>query len=268
MQSGTYAARVAILLALSAAFMAGVFLLPPCAQPTGYHDFADTRTIFGIANFFNVITNLLFLLVGIAGLAFLLRDPRAPSAFFERAEQRSYAVFFIGVALTGIGSAYYHLAPDNARLVWDRLPMTIGFMSMSAAMISERVSLKGGMRLLGPLVVLGIASVGYWRLSASAGAENVMPYVVVQYGSIAIVLLIAALFPSRYTQANRIYLVIGLYIMAKIAENLDAWVFSMGSIVSGHSIKHLVAACAAYQILRMLKARARDKVALSKGGQL
>lgn len=268
MQSGTYAARVGILLALSAALMAGVFLLPPCAQPTGYHDFADTRTIFGIANFFNVITNLLFLLVGITGLAFLLRDPRTPSAFAERAEQRSYLVFFIGVALTGIGSAYYHLAPDNARLLWDRLPMTVGFMSMLAAMITERVSLKGGIRLLGPLVVLGIASAVYWRLSASAGAENVMPYVVVQYGSIAIVLLIAALFPSRYTQANRIYLVIGLYIMAKIAESLDAWVFSMGSIVSGHSIKHLVAACAAYQILRMLKARARDKVALSKGGQL
>ena len=87
-----------------------------------------------------------------------------------------------------------------------------------------------------------------------------MPYVVVQYGSVAIVLLIAALFRSRYTQGNRIYLVTGLYIMAKIAENLDAWVFSMGRIVSGHSIKHLVAACAAYQILRMLQARAQDKL--------
>lgn len=268
MQSGTYAARVGILLALSAAFMAGVFLLPPYAQPTGYHDFADTRTIFGIANFFNVITNLLFLLVGIAGLVFLLRDPRALNAFAECAEQCPYLVFFIGVALTCIGSAYYHLAPDNARLVWDRLPMTVGFMSMLAAMITERVSLTAGIRLLGPLVVLGIASVVYWRLSASAGAENVMPYFVVQYGSVAIVFLIATLFPSRYTQANRIYLVIGLYIMAKIAENLDAWVFSMGSIVSGHSIKHLVAACAVYQILRMLKARAHDNVASSEGGQL
>ena len=157
--------------------------------------------------------------------------------------------------MTSAGSAFYHLAPDNARLLWDRLPMTVGFMSLVAAMVEERVNVNAGVRLLAPLVMLGVASVVWWRLSAAWGVENLRPYMAVQYGSIAIVLLIAVLFPSRYTRANDIYLVVALYAAAKVAEHLDKAIFSVESILSGHSLKHLIAAGALYQVLRMLKAR-------------
>lgn len=255
MKPATHTVRLGILLAVAAAFAAAALMLPPCAQPTEYHHFADTRPILGIRNFVNVATNLPFLLIGSAGLAFVLRAPRAHTAFAHRAEQWPYAVFFLAAVLTGIASAYYHLAPDNLRLFWDRLAMTVGFMSLLAAMITERVSLTAGVRLLIPLVVLGMASAGYWRVSATIGAENLIPYLAVQYGSIAIVLLIAALFRSRYARANDIYIVLALYAIAKLAESLDAWLFSIGWMLSGHSLKHLLAACAVYQVLRMLKAR-------------
>lgn len=35
-----------------------------------------------------------------------------------------WACFFIGVAAVGVGSSYYHLEPNDARLVWDRLPVS------------------------------------------------------------------------------------------------------------------------------------------------
>jgi hypothetical protein len=247
--------RIAILLAVAGVAVLGALLLPPLAQDVSYHRFADARPWLGIPNFLDVATNLPFLLVGTAGLAFLLDDSRASRVFDDPAERWPYVVLFAGVALTAVGSAYYHRAPDNDRLVWDRLPMTIGFMSLVAAMVAERVSLKAGVWLLVPLVAIGAASVGWWSFTASRGVENLHPYVAVQFGAILIVLLIALLFPSRYRRANGIYIVGALYAAAKVAESLDAQIYSVGAIVSGHSVKHLLAAAATYAVLRMLKAR-------------
>lgn len=248
------AGRIGVLATVVAGFALSAFLLPPLPQPIAYHEFADARRILGIPYFWDVVTNLPFLFVGAAGLAFL-RDPRAQAAFQDSGERWPYAVLFVGVVLTCAGSAYYHLAPDNARLAWDRLPMTVGFMSIVAAMVAERVHVTAGVRLLAPLVALGVASVVWWRVSAAWGVENLHPYVAVQFGSIAMVLLIALMFPSRYTRGNEIYVVVALYAAAKVAEFLDQAIFSVGSMLSGHSLKHLIAAGAMYQVLRMLKAR-------------
>lgn len=249
------AARIGGLIAAAAGFALAAFLLPPFAQPLEYHAFADARRILGIPNFWDVTSNLPFLCIGLAGLAFLLRDPRARMAFQAPLEKWTYAVFFTGVTLSGIGSAFYHLAPDNARLVWDRLPLSIAFMSLTAAMVVERVDRIAGLRLLAPLVATGIASVAYWHFSAVWGAENMQPYIAAQLGAIVGVLLIAALFPSRYARGNEIYAVVMLYGVAKLAEYLDQAIFELGAILSGHSLKHLVAAGAVYAVLGMLKRR-------------
>ncbi|MBI3146265.1 MAG: alkaline phytoceramidase [Pseudogulbenkiania sp.] len=248
-------ARLGILAAGSAGFALAPFLLPPLVQPLGYHDFADKRALLGIPHALDVVTNLPFLLIGLAGLVFLSGSPRAKTAFRIAAEKWPYALFFLAVALTSAGSAYYHLAPDNARLAWDRLPMSMGFMALLTALIAERVSLAAGLRLLLPLVTLGLASVGYWRWSALAGRENLLPYLAVQFGTAALVLLITGLFPSPYTRAHDIYWVAALYLAAKVAEGLDTGLFALGGVLSGHSLKHLLAAGAAYQLLRMLLAR-------------
>jgi len=43
-------------------------ILDPIAQDIKYHNFSDKREIFGILNFWNVISNVPFLIVGIYGL--------------------------------------------------------------------------------------------------------------------------------------------------------------------------------------------------------
>lgn len=251
----THGARLGILIAVGTGFGLAALLLPPLAQPLSYHDFADKRVLFGIPHALDVATNLPFLVVGLAGLAFLLGSPHVKTAFAANSEKWPFILFFLAVTLTSAGSAYYHLAPDNARLVWDRLPMSVGFMALLCALIAERVSLSAGLRLLLPLAALGLTSVGYWRWSTLAGSENLLPYLAVQFGTAALVLLIAALFPSPYTRERDVYWVAALYFAAKVAECLDAGLFALGGILSGHSLKHLLAAGAAYRLLRMLQTR-------------
>src|SRR5215470_6021077 len=117
-------------------------LLPPFPQPQSYHDFADQRIWLGVPNFGDVISNLAFAIVGMFGLRFVLRNTgtNQSRAFREVREKWPYGVMFFGLVMTAFGSAYYHLAPNNARLVWDRLPMTVVFMSLVAALITERIS--------------------------------------------------------------------------------------------------------------------------------
>ena len=247
-------ARLGILAAVGATFALASLLLPPVAQPLAYHHFADQRPLLGLPHALDVATNLPFLLVGLAGLAFLF-GPKAATAFARPAEKWPYALFFLAVALTSAGSIYYHLAPDNPRLVWDRLPMSAGFMALLAALVAERIDLAAGLRLLLPLTVLGLVSVGYWHWSAQGGNENLLPYLAVQFGTAVLVLLIAVLFPSPYTREHDIYWMAALYFAAKVAECLDAGLFALGSILSGHSLKHLLAAGAAYRLLSMLRRR-------------
>ena len=148
-------------------------LLPARPQPVAYHNFADHRAMFGIANFLDVASNIGFLLTDIAGLAVVLR----PCTPFEFSSERwPYALFFLGMLLTAVGSAYYHLAPDNERLFWDRLPMTIAFMALIAGQVVDRISVRAGLTLLLPMLLVGATSVVYWRATERAGVGNVVPY--------------------------------------------------------------------------------------------
>jgi hypothetical protein len=191
--------------------LAAAVLLPAMPQPAAYHDFADHRSMFGIANFLDVASNLGFLLVAVVGFVVVLR----PRTQFERGGERvPYVIFFAGMLLTAAGSAYYHLAPDNERLFWDRLPMTIAFMSLIAAQIGERISVRAGSALLLPMLLLGAGSVVYWLATERAGAGNVVPYGVLQAYAVVILLLIAWLHPSRYTRGNDLYWVFAGYVVA------------------------------------------------------
>ena len=226
-------------------------------QDQAYHLFADRRAFLGIDNAADTLSGIAFLVAGALGLLFLWRERAAGGCgrFAAQEEMRPYWILFCAVALTAFGSAYYHLAPNNARLVWDRLPMSLAFMALLSATIADRVSIKAGLRLLVPLLLAGAGSVIYWRWSGLRGAENLLPYVVVQYGSIAAVLAIVILFRSRYTHGAYIFGVLALYAAAKAAEALDAQIYSLGGIVSGHTLKHLLAAIAVCWLLRMLQLR-------------
>jgi hypothetical protein len=250
--------RVTIVWAIAAAIALAAAFAPQFAQPAGYHGFADRRSILGIPNFFDVTSNLAFLVVGVMGLHFVLRGTRGDGrrAFLDSSERWGWGVGFAAVVLTCCGSMYYHWAPDNARLAWDRLPLAVGFMSVLAAVVSERISPKAGMLLLAPLVLIGAASVWYWRWSAVRGAENLNPYGAVQFGSVLVILATITLFPPRYTRTGDFVGAAVLYALAKVAEQFDAAIFkATGGIMSGHTMKHLVAAAAVYWLLRMLRLR-------------
>jgi len=253
----TFKAAVPIALALAAAAW-GIFA-PPLLQDQEYHRFADTRLFAGVVNAADTLSNLAFLLVGALGLVFLRRERAAGSneRFAALREILPYWVFFVGVALTSAGSAWYHLAPDDARLVWDRLPMTIAFMSLVAAVVSERIDVRTGNLLLWPLVLLGLASVVYWRWSALAGIENLRPYLAVQFGSIGVVLAVSLLYRSRYSHGWVIFVLAAAYGVAKVVEVYDRQIFEAGQWLSGHTLKHLAAALGIYLLLRALQQRTR-----------
>ncbi|HEX5638779.1 MAG TPA: ceramidase domain-containing protein [Burkholderiaceae bacterium] len=226
--------------AFTLACVAAAFLLPAMPQPTDYHAFVDDRTLFGVPHFKNVVSNLAFVLAGAAGFVVMARSP---AAFIRPAERWPYYVFFAGLALTGLGSAYYHLDPDNETLFWDRLPMTIAFAGLVAGQIAERMNPRLGVALLTPMLAIGAASVFYWRATERAGAGNVLPYAILQGYTMAAVLLLAFTHPSRYTRGSDIYWVFAAYLAAKVTETLDAeiWEWTAG-LISGHTLKHLFAA--------------------------
>jgi hypothetical protein len=230
--------RIAILGAVSAALIAVTALLPRIPQDPAYHHFADTRGWLGIPNFLNVVSNLTFLLVGVVGLR--LR-PR---------ELWPYRVCFAGVLLTAFGSAWYHANPNNETLVWDRLPMAIGFMGLLSALVAERVSFRAGMILLTPLCALGIGSVIYWRLT-----DDLRLYGLVQFGPALLIPALILLFPARYTHTSYWFRIAGWYTAAKFLEHFDRQIFAAGGAISGHTLKHLAAAWACYEIFRMVKCR-------------
>ena len=232
--------------------IAAALLIPAMPQPVAYHDFADHRDVLGIHNFLDVASNAGFLIVGVLGLV-VASGRRAQ--FEYSVERWPYVIFFIGVTLTAAGSAYYHLAPDNETLFWDRLPMTIAFMALVCSQIVDRISIRVGLALLLPMLLLGVASVVYWRITERAGAGNVVPYGVLQGYSVFILLLMAVLKPSRYTRGAILYWVFAWYVLSKILETYDVKVLEWTHVVSGHTLKHLAAAAAGIAVWVMLTHR-------------
>jgi hypothetical protein len=249
--------RLRILAIVSLVVLLAAAIAPPIPQPEKYHQFADTRSFFGIPNFWNVISNLGFLLVGIGGLVFLasVSKEKGGQPFIEYRERWPYLILFLSITLTGIGSAYYHLAPDTARLTWDRLPLALAMTALLSAQLTERVSPPIGLRVMPILVGIGIVSVLYWHWSEQVGAGNLNFYIVVQFYSLLVIVLLAIFFPSRYTRASEIYVALGWYAVAKLAEVGDREIYDLGHLISGHTAKHVLAAIAVYSILQMLKTR-------------
>ena len=235
---------------------AATFLFPPMPQPLDYHDMADERTLSGIPNALNVLSNVPFAMVGLLGLTAAFATARN-GGFRERWERWPYAALFAGVALTAAGSGYYHLAPDNARLVWDRLPMTVGFMGLLTAVVAERIDVRTAHRLFVPLLVVGAVSVGYWAWTEAHGRGDLRLYGLVQFGSLLAVVLLLALYRPSYPGSG--FLIAGLiaYAAAKLFELADDSIFEIGHVVSGHTLKHLSAAAGVALLLPMLSLRVR-----------
>jgi len=247
-------ARHSIPVLLTVVLAAALFLLPPIPQDEDYHAFADGRTLLGIPNCLNVISSAAFLLAGAAGLSCLARGV-PPGAMPEL--MTACRIFFAGMLLIGMGSACYHLAPDNRSLVWDRLPMTLSFMAFFSVLLGEYVSARAGARLLWPLLLAGVLSVLYWWLTEQRGHGDLRPYVLVQFLPMVIMPLLLLFYNSPFGSSGWLWLVLVVYAASKLAELGDAFLFELTGIISGHTLKHVLAATGGLLFLGALYYRRR-----------
>jgi hypothetical protein len=243
--------RHSILLFATLAAIIAVYARPAVPQDLAYHHFADQRSWFGIPNCLNVLSNMPFAIAGLLGLIATMRARDRGNPW----TRWPYVALFLGVALTTFGSGYYHLQPDNARLVWDRLPMTVGFMGLLTALLAERISVMAGRSLFGPLLLLGAGSVLYWYWSELRHAGDLRLYILVQFGSLLLIVLILLLYPARTAGTGYIVAALGAYAVAKVFEAADNEIFSIGHFVSGHTIKHLTAAAGVAFLVAMQRAK-------------
>ena len=241
-----------ILLIISLSAIIAMTLLPAIPQDVHYHEFADQRTLFGVPNFFNVISNIPYLLFGLMGCFLVLKQSRLAIVISLK---HAYAFFFVGIALVCFGSVYYHLNPSNATLLWDRLPMTLTFMSFFTVIFGEHIHEKTARQLLLPLLLTGLVSVIYWYWSETVERGDLRLYILVQFLPVILMPIILWMFPARFTHGHYYWLIIACYVLAKVFELADQFVFEMLIIISGHSLKHLVSAIAPYLFYLALKKR-------------
>ena len=236
---------ISIIITFIILFICILLITDPIPQDPAYHLLADKGQWFMIPNFADVISNLPFATTGLAGLFLCLRNNRETSL--------SWLVFFVGLVFVAAGSSYYHWHPNNQTLVWDRLPMTVCFMSLFVALLSENVSARFEKSLLPAAILLGVSSVIYWRYTG-----DLRFYAFIQFGTLMAIPAILCLYKSQYS--HRHYLLYGLlfYILAKVFELNDKFIFELsGQLFSGHTVKHLFAAAATYCVYLMLKKRHR-----------
>ena len=245
--------RNTALIVITIALVVIAFVLTsPYPQDPAYHLFADTRTLLAIDNFWNVMSNLPFLVIGVWGLAYVGRHG---TAVCLHGLQSSYLVFFGGILLTAFGSGYYHLAPANDPLIWDRLPMTIGFAGLFAIIVGEFVSVRVARRMLIPLLLIGYASVEYWAFTESRGVGDLRPYAVVQFFPMVLILFFLLTRKPAIGAAKYYWIMLLFYVLAKVFEQLDTAIYAAGGLLSGHSIKHMLAAMTPATVLYALYRR-------------
>jgi hypothetical protein len=246
--------KLFIVLLICLVAFAALFLVKPIPQDEAYHQFADQWEILGVSHFWNVISNIPFFLVGVIGTIACLRKKWSG---LDTPARGAYLLFFLGVTFTGLGSAYYHLNPNTNTLFWDRLPMAVTFMAFFTALITEYINEKLAKIMLGPLAALGCVSVFYWRFTEQAGAGDLRLYALVQYLPVLFIPFIIIAYKARYTRSKDLYVVLLSYLAAKLAEHFDGFIYTVTTVLSGHTLKHFFAAFGVFWLLRMLRLRQR-----------
>jgi surface polysaccharide O-acyltransferase-like enzyme len=241
-----------LLAAISAIAILGLCFVGRIPQDPNYHLLADTKALGDVPNFWNVFSNLPFLVVGAFALFRVSR-------LSERESRTAYLVLSIGVTLVGLGSAYYHYSPSNESLLWDRLPMTVAFMGLFSMLLAERVVDGYHQRWLWALVGVGIAAALYWSWTEAHGEGDLRPYALVQFLPIVLMPLIMALFPKKYLSNKLLLCAFAWYFVAKALEHYDHQILNITGVIGGHPVKHVAAAIAVLCIVRSVPVRPMDR---------
>ena len=242
-----------LLLAVTCFAMVTITFVAPIPQDPAYHHFADQRQMAFVPNFWNVVSNLGFLYVGVLGLYRLYAVQRLVIVVPARL---LYGAFFLGVTWVAFGSGFYHLHPDNSTLIWDRLPMTIAFMALTSMVLAEFLSLNWGRRAFWPLLCVGVLSVLYWYWGEGSGQGDLRAYVLVQFLPVLLMLLLLALGRNVFDTSAGYGLVLVSYLLAKMMEHFDGGVYELThQFMAGHALKHILAALGLYGLLRSFQSR-------------
>lgn len=207
----------------------------PMSDKESYFDFADKRTLLFIQNAGDVLSNLPFMLVGIWG--FMITSP---NQHLLPGYKNALRVLAVGTFLTCFGSMYFHLNPNLDTLFWDRLPMTIGFTGLVILLVLDRLSTKWASFISYPLLAMAMATTLGWHL----GWLSLRPYLIVQFGCLIFSILTVLFTPSNLVKNSSILIAIGFYVLAKVSESSDLLLFQKLNFISGHTLKHLLAATA------------------------
>jgi len=250
--------RINLFLAVLLIVTITVFSFPPVPQDLAYHDFADQRSWLSIPNFGDVVSNILFILIGALGIWQLKIFADDRDRFILPSERIPFGLAMLGIALVGLGSAYYHWSPQNQTMVWDRLPIALATMAVFSMVIAERISVRIGLSLLPVLLILGAGSVAYWYFTEIAGRGDLRPYGLVLFFPLLGIALLLLLFPPRYTGERFLWALLGFYILGRGMELFDEEVFQLtGGGISGHTLKHIFSAFACYELVRYVRHRRR-----------
>jgi hypothetical protein len=243
------------------------------ASGMGGAPFADKRDWFGLPHAMDVLSNLPFAALGVWGLRWLHWHDRAHE-HVQDAMPLHHAVaqppvnlldcswmFFAGLVLTAAGSAFYHLQPDALRLAADRAGMTVAFAGLIGCAVCERVSARAGWP-----VAWFVLGAGLLAVAVCQETGNVLPWALVQFGGMGLVLVLALATPAPGAIGLRLGWVIFFYALAKLFELSDGAIFeATHHLVAGHSLKHVTAAMAALPVLQALQAMGRETLRHNPG---
>ena len=232
--------KLAGLFLLAVVIIINVFSLDPIPQDVDYHSFADQSIRLSIPNFWNVVSNLGFLVAGSWGIYKSINQKPIPILAL---------VLSFGVTLTFLGSSYYHWHPSHSTLLWDRLPMTIIFMSFFVFIISQYISSRYKFLLLFVFLFIGTSSVYYWEYTELHGHGDLRPYAIVQFLPMILIPVILILFKNKHLPSRNIITIFLWYLLAKGFEHFDEEVFQF-DFLSGHSLKHIFASISTYYMIK------------------
>jgi hypothetical protein len=233
----------------------------PIAQLAHYHEFADQRVVAGLPNGADVLSNLGFAALALWGLLGLWPARRHPAI---AAGWPGYCLFLVALLLTAVGSSFYHLAPDNDRLIWDRLPIALACAGLLAAVCAEMQPKVNGRRWAAMLAVAATASVVWWYVTERSGHGDLRPYLLLQGLPLLLIPLWQAIYRAPRRDRLAFSAAIVLYLMAKVAELHDHELLATLGWMSGHTLKHLLATAGAAVLIARLVGRVGNAVELKK----
>lgn len=234
--------RIFLVLLSLAAFSLVVWPYLPVKDPESYFKFADTRSWEGIPNLMDVLSNLIFLWVGFLFIKKSnLSSTKKPKVF-------SFLGLLLGggCVLTCLGSAYFHWHPTPETLVWDRLPMTLVFASISGLAVADRSRPVTALTITAGSVILGLISV----IGMSQDWLSLKLYFVLQFGTLLFLVVLVSLLPGERIKSRFWWIALELYFIAKICELQDRRIFDLTTALSGHTLKHFLAGLSLWTIAK------------------